>query len=317
MKKTSFALSFSALVLSVSAMQLDNAGSNGVMSVYTGGFLVQAGRTRICTRDFRNGTTGKRLKIYPNTQFKDNDFKGGAIIARGERFWMLGGEGIRNNKRWQATETVVTGTVGKDGIIEGLKAVRSLPFPVKGGRALIHDNKIWHLGGINRSELLSAEILANGELGEWKKHPSYPASIADGGFAVYKNVIYANGRSSWRPGSSKMFAIRLTKDGVGKRWERVESPDDAQGFMAVHNGGLYYFDEVSGNIYKTTQEKDGFQLKEWQTAGKMPCPPKSSGVSMTEVPGGYLFFGGFMPKKADGKFGGFFKGTFLPHSALK
>ena len=122
------------------------------------------------------------------------------------------------------------------------------------------------------------------------------------------------------PGSDKMYAIKVKKDGVDTKWVRVESPQNAMGRLYVHNEALYYFDEVSGNIYKTTQEEDGIQLKAWQVAGKLPCPPKTEGLGVTQVPDGWFLYGGVIGgivRPAGVKFGGFYKGAFMPFSALK
>lgn len=295
----------------------DNGGSN-LMNVCIDGSLFMPGDSRYCTRDFKNGTSGKRLKIYPNKDFKDYDAKEGGVVRLGNRFWLIGGSGTINNKRWQPTDVILTGTVSTEGILERMKKVRNLPYPAKFGRALIHENRLYFLGGGNHSELMCADVLPDGELGEWKKLPSYPTVVAQGGFTYYKGCLYANGRSTWRRGSSKMYALKLQKDGSAQgKWERVDSPEEAQGYLMVHKGTLYYFDEISGNIYKTDQEDDGIQLKEWEIAGKMPCPPRTSGVEVVEVPGGWLFCGGYLPKGKDNKFAGFFKAKFLPFSAIK
>ena len=52
----------------------DNGGSN-LMNVCIDGSLFMPADSRYCTRDFKNGTSGKRLKIYPNKDFKDYDDK--------------------------------------------------------------------------------------------------------------------------------------------------------------------------------------------------------------------------------------------------
>ena len=299
------------------SMPFDNGGAH-LMNVCLNGTMFMPADSRYCTRDFQNGATGKRLKIYPNKDFREYDAKEGAVVTQDGRFWLIGGSGTINNKRWQPTDVILTGIVRGDGTLEGMKKVRSLPFPAKYCRAAMHGNRIYVLGGNNRSDLVSAEILKDGELGEWKTLPSYPTAVAQGGLVCWHGVLYANGRSTWRPGSGKMYALKLREDGsAAGKWERVDSPDNAQGYLKVHNNALYYFDEISGRIYKTVQEDDGIQLKEWEVAGNMPCPPKTGGVSVVDVPGGWLFCGGFLPRGKDNKFAGFLKPFFLPFSALK
>lgn len=247
--------------------------------------------------------------MQSNNQEKSNE---------SDRFWWLGGEGTVNNKKWQPVDTVLTGTVDATGKISGLKAVRKLPFVTKNCRAYLHENKIYLLGGVNRSDFIVADIKADGELGEWKKLPSYPNPVYNGDLVLYKGCFYANGQSTWKRGSSKMYALKLNKDGTtARKWERVESPDNAQGHLVVQNNALYYIDEISGKIYKTTQDvEDGIQINEWKEAGKAPFAAGTSNTEIVEVPGGRVIIGGFKPFK-NKKFAGFFGGVFLPASALK
>lgn len=302
-----------------------NEGGYNIMGFYMNGMFVEMNEKRIASWKYRSDDLkpdGKltRLNVWQNKDFPDYNFKWGATVTLNKRFWLLGGEGSAGNKKFQTMPTVITGTVEDDGTITNVKKVRSLPFPSKLGRALIHDNKIWYLGG-TRDELLSADIIADGELGEWKHWKSYPTNVSGGGFVYYKGCFYANGQTRlFMPGFDKMYAIKVKKDGVDTKWVRVESPQNAMGRLYVHNEALYYFDEVSGNIYKTTQEEDGIQLKAWQVAGKLPCPPKTEGLGVTQVPDGWFLYGGVIGgivRPAGVKFGGFYKGAFMPFSALK
>ena len=294
-----------------------DGGEAFVMDYYTDGVLLQAQKNRYITRDFQNGQTGKRPTIFSNSNFNDYDSKCGAVVGFANRFWFIGGEGTVNNKPYQEVGTILTGTVTADGVLHDLRKCRSLPFSAMHGRALIMKNKIYYLGGTNHNELVSAEILSEGELGEWVTLTSYPINVAAGGFVYYKGCFYANGKSTWKRGSNKMYALRVDETEIAKKWEQVDSPEEAQGYLFVCSDVLYYFDEISGNIYKTEQESNSIQLKDWRVTGKMPCPPKTEGVTVTEVAGGWLFHGGYLPPKESGEFGGFFGGVFLPFSAVK
>ena len=321
MKLTLFsAVMIAAIMLSANDFKSVRIDANDIslMAICLNDTVLLPSEARYITRDLKDGATGTRLKIYKNQKFGNYSGKAGAMVGKGNRFWMLGGTGTVNNKKFQTVATVITGVLNADGTLQDMKEVRSLPYPARLCRALIHENKIYVLGGTDHNDLVFAEILDNGELGEWKTLAPYPVNVAEGGFVFYKGCFYANGRSTWKPGSSKMYAVRVKKDGTTEgKWRQIESPSEAQGYMAVHNDALYYFDTVSGNVYKTVQEEDGLQVKEWEVAGKMPCPPKTMNVGMFAVPGGWIFFGGSLPRKSDNKFAGFFKGKFYPASILK
>lgn len=296
---------------------VSDVSASNQMNCYINGYLLQACAARYTTRPVTNGSNKGKLSILTNTMFKNYDAKNGAIVTQGNRFWLLGGEGTVNNKRWQSVDTVITGIVDANGKVKDMKEVRKLPYASRGCKAYLHNNRIYFLGGHNRRDFVVADIKENGELGEWKQLPAYPNVIYNGGLTFYKGCFYANGQSTWKSGSDKMYALKLKADGMtAKKWERVESPEKAQGHLIVHKDALYYLDELSGNIYKTTQDEDGVQLNEWTVAGKTPFAPETRQTAITKVPGGWLIMGGFLPLK-NKKFAGFFKGVFLPESALK
>ena len=270
---------------SVCAINFPDCNSWNIMGFYCNGVFVEMNRTRIATWKYEKNKLQMNGKLtllcqWKNKSYPDYNFHVGASVVQGKRFWLLGGEGTVNNRKCQSVATVMTGTIEPDGRVCDMKAVRSLPFPTRAGRALICDGKIWFLGGSGENKL-----------------------------------IFANAHFALRTGGSKIYAMKIPENGIGKKWVQVESPANALGRLYVHNETLYYFDEISGNIYKTIQEDDGIQLAEWQLAGKMPCPPDTEGVTVEEVPDGWFFFGGAMRRA--GKFIGFYQGAFVPFSNLK
>lgn len=310
------------IIFSASAIDIRKWGGYHIMGFYINGSFVVMNVKEIASWKYQSdnlnpGINPQNLKTWKNDEFPEYEFKWGASVIQDNRFWVLSGEGTIDNKKWQVMDTVITGTVDKDGTVANVKKVRPLPFKTKVGRALIYDNKIWFLGGMSHDELIAADILADGELGEWKKYKSYPTNVAAGGFVYYKGCFYANGSPNFNMRrSSKMYALKIKKKEVGKKWKRVDSPKDALGYLFAHNDALYYFDTLSGNIYKTTQEDDGIQLKDWQIAGKMPSPPNTYGVEVAQVPDGWFIYGGVLGNLG-GKFSGFYKGAFMPFSDLK
>ena len=310
-------------IFSASAIQLTNWGGYNLMGFYIDGSFVVMNVKEIASWKYQSDNLNpdirpQNFKTWKNEEFPEYEFKWGASVIQDNRFWLLSGEGTIDNKKWQPMDTVITGTVDKDGTVANVKKVRPLPFKAKLGRALIYDNKIWFLGGFGHDELIAADILADGELGEWKNYKSYPTSVSSGGFVYYKGCFYANGVPAFiTRRSSKMYALKINKKEVGEKWIRVDSPKDALGHLFVHNDALYYFDEFLGNIYKTTQEDDGIQLKDWQIVGKMPSPPNTYGVGVAQVPDGWFIYGGILNYDPTGKFSGFFKGAFMPFSDLK
>ncbi len=307
---------------SVCAINFPDCNSWNIMGFYCNGVFVEMNRNRIATWKYEKNKLQMNGKLtllcqWKNKSYPDYNFHVGASVVQGKRFWLLGGEGTVNNRKCQSVATVMTGTIEPDGRVCDMKAVRSLPFPTRAGRALICDGKIWFLGGSGENKLIFAKILENGELDEWQYGKAYPLPVCRGGFVYYKGCFYANGIAHFalRTGGSKIYAMKIPENGIGKKWVQVESPANALGRLYVHNETLYYFDEISGNIYKTIQEDDGIQLAEWQLAGKMPCPPDTEGVTVEEVPDGWFFFGGAMRRA--GKFIGFYQGAFVPFSNLK
>ena len=110
------------IIFSASAIDLRNWGNYHIMGFYIDGSFVVMNVKEIASWKYQSDNLNpdirpQNFKKWKNEEFPEYEFEWGTSVIQDNRFWLLSGEGTIDNKKWQSMDTVITGTVDKDGTI--------------------------------------------------------------------------------------------------------------------------------------------------------------------------------------------------------
>ncbi len=176
--------------------------------------------------------------------------------------------------------------IARDGSVGAWVAEDSLPAPRAGHSVVVADRHVvltagQTTGGTYITEVLTAEVRADGTLGAWSAQAPLPAprfhhaSVAHGGF------VYVIGGLESQRSTATVFRGRLSRDGRIAAWETLAPlprPRSHQGAF-VHEGALYLAAGLDGNpageheplkdVVRARILPDG-GLGEWETVSTLP-----------------------------------------------
>lgn len=216
-----------------------------------------------------------------------------AVAASDRYVYAIGGwdnTQFRSNV-WRATLN--------DSAISGWQEVRSYPYGVVLHDAVMTNNRIYVVGGQAvsgaTSDVYSALVDANGNLGTWTRLASLPKALYRHSVAVGYNTLYVVGGYDGSTAQNSVYFATVRSDGTLDSWRNTALPQAGYYHgVVVHDGRLVIMGGSNGQrelneVYSAAINSDG-TLGQWQNEPPLPTTlARFSAASVRKNNSDYVF----------------------------